>query len=123
MELTLQWLEALQQQCRLDGALPSQWNSGCCWCGPKEAAARSYVALAMQSLGLTQTVGVCARRLYHEVTDGGGARRPRCAVISPSTPGSRRSSTARLYKAESIYHLGTWKGLEDVESATLEWVA
>lgn len=28
-----------------------------------------------------------------------------------------------LYKAEIIYHLGPWKGLEDVEFATLEWVA
>ena len=28
-----------------------------------------------------------------------------------------------LYKAETIYHLGPWKGLEDVEYATLEWVA
>jgi putative transposase len=28
-----------------------------------------------------------------------------------------------LYKAEVIYHLGPWKGLEDVEYATLEWVA
>lgn len=28
-----------------------------------------------------------------------------------------------LYKAEVIYHLGPWKGLEAVEFATLEWVA
>jgi putative transposase len=28
-----------------------------------------------------------------------------------------------LYKAEVIYHLGPWKGLQDVEYATLEWVA
>lgn len=28
-----------------------------------------------------------------------------------------------LYKVEVIYHLGPWKGLEDVEYATLEWVA
>lgn len=28
-----------------------------------------------------------------------------------------------LYKAEVIFHLGPWKGLEDVEYATLEWVA
>jgi len=28
-----------------------------------------------------------------------------------------------LYKTEVIYHLGPWKGLEDVELATLEWVA
>jgi transposase InsO family protein len=28
-----------------------------------------------------------------------------------------------LYKAEVIYHLGPWRGLEDVEYATLEWVA
>jgi transposase InsO family protein len=28
-----------------------------------------------------------------------------------------------LYKAEVIYHEGPWKGLEDVECATLEWVA
>jgi len=28
-----------------------------------------------------------------------------------------------LYTAETIYHLGPWKGLEDVEYATLEWVA
>jgi transposase InsO family protein len=28
-----------------------------------------------------------------------------------------------LYKAEVIYHLGPWRGLEDVEFATLEWVA
>jgi transposase InsO family protein len=28
-----------------------------------------------------------------------------------------------LYKAEEIYHEGPWKGLEDVEFATLEWVA
>lgn len=28
-----------------------------------------------------------------------------------------------LYKAEVIHHLGPWKGLEDVEFATLEWVA
>jgi transposase InsO family protein len=28
-----------------------------------------------------------------------------------------------LYKTEVIYHLGPWKGLEDVEFATLEWVA
>jgi putative transposase len=28
-----------------------------------------------------------------------------------------------LFKAEVIYHLGPWKGLEDVEFATLEWVA
>jgi putative transposase len=28
-----------------------------------------------------------------------------------------------LYKAEVIHHLGPWKGLEDVEYATLEWVA
>jgi len=28
-----------------------------------------------------------------------------------------------LYKAEVIYHEGPWKGLEDVEFATLEWVA
>ncbi len=28
-----------------------------------------------------------------------------------------------LYKAEVIHHLGQWKGLEDVEYATLEWVA
>lgn len=28
-----------------------------------------------------------------------------------------------LYKTETIYHLGPWKGLEDVEYAALEWVA
>jgi len=28
-----------------------------------------------------------------------------------------------LYKTETIHHLGPWKGLEDVEFATLEWVA
>ena len=28
-----------------------------------------------------------------------------------------------LYKAETSYHLGPWKGIEDVEYATLEWVA
>ena len=28
-----------------------------------------------------------------------------------------------LYKTEVIYHLGPWKGLDDVEYATLEWVA
>lgn len=28
-----------------------------------------------------------------------------------------------LYKTEVIYHLGPWQGLEDVELATLEWVA
>ena len=28
-----------------------------------------------------------------------------------------------LFKAEVIYHLGPWRGLEDVEFATLEWVA
>ena len=28
-----------------------------------------------------------------------------------------------LYKAEVIYHLGPWQGLEAVEYATLEWVA
>jgi transposase InsO family protein len=28
-----------------------------------------------------------------------------------------------LYKAEVIHHLGPWKGLDDVEYATLEWVA
>jgi transposase InsO family protein len=28
-----------------------------------------------------------------------------------------------LYKTEVIYHLGPWKGLEDVEFASLEWVA
>jgi putative transposase len=28
-----------------------------------------------------------------------------------------------LYKAEVIHHLAPWKGLEDVEYATLEWVA
>jgi transposase InsO family protein len=28
-----------------------------------------------------------------------------------------------LYKTEVIYHLGPWKGPEDVEFATLEWVA
>ena len=28
-----------------------------------------------------------------------------------------------LYKAEVIHDLGPWKGLEDVEYATLEWVA
>jgi transposase InsO family protein len=28
-----------------------------------------------------------------------------------------------LYKSEVIHHLGPWKGLEDVEYATLEWVA
>jgi putative transposase len=28
-----------------------------------------------------------------------------------------------LYKAEVIFHEGPWKGLEDVEYATLEWVA
>lgn len=28
-----------------------------------------------------------------------------------------------LYKAEVIHHLGPWMGLEDVEYATLEWVA
>jgi hypothetical protein len=28
-----------------------------------------------------------------------------------------------LFKAEEIYRRGPWKGLEDVEFATLEWVA
>jgi transposase InsO family protein len=28
-----------------------------------------------------------------------------------------------LYKTEVIHHLGPWKGLEEVEYATLEWVA
>ena len=28
-----------------------------------------------------------------------------------------------LFKTEVIYHLGPWKGLEEVEYATLEWVA
>ena len=28
-----------------------------------------------------------------------------------------------LYKSDVIHHLGPWKGLEDVEYATLEWVA
>ena len=32
-------------------------------------------------------------------------------------------SVNALYKAEVIYHLGPWKGLEDVEYATLGWVA
>jgi transposase InsO family protein len=32
-------------------------------------------------------------------------------------------SVNALYKAEVIYHRGPWRGLEDVEYATLEWVA
>jgi putative transposase len=28
-----------------------------------------------------------------------------------------------LFKTEEIYRRGPWKGLEDVEFATLEWVA
>ena len=52
------------------------------------------------------------------------------AVIEPSV-GSRGDAYDNalaetingLYKAEVIYHLGPWKGLEDVEFATLEWVA
>jgi putative transposase len=32
-------------------------------------------------------------------------------------------SVIGLFKAEEIYRRGSWKGLEDVEFATLEWVA
>jgi transposase InsO family protein len=32
-------------------------------------------------------------------------------------------SVIRLFKTEEIYRRGPWKGLEDVEFATLEWVA
>ena len=32
-------------------------------------------------------------------------------------------SVIGLFKTEVIYHTGPWRGLEDVEFATLEWVA
>lgn len=32
-------------------------------------------------------------------------------------------SVIGLYKTEEIYRRGPWKGVEDVEFATLEWVA
>ena len=32
-------------------------------------------------------------------------------------------SVIGLYKTEEIHRLGPWKGVEDVEFATLEWVA
>jgi putative transposase len=32
-------------------------------------------------------------------------------------------SVIGLFKTEEIYRRGPWKGLEDVEFATLEWVA
>lgn len=47
-----------------------------------------------------------------------GSRPVACAGQPPSFQG-----VIGLFKTEEIYRRGPWKGLEDVEFATLEWVA
>ena len=37
-------------------------------------------------------------------------------------PFRRTARIARLYKAELVHRRGPWRGLEDLELATLEWV-
>ena len=42
--------------------------------------------------------------------------------VGDSYDNAMAESVIGLYKAEVIYHKGPWRGLEDVEYATLEWV-
>jgi len=53
---------------------------------------------------------------------GAGAEGDICSLAAP---GLRRPSPAQsvtgLYKTAMIRHAGTWRGLESVELATLDW--
>ena len=78
------------------------------------------------------------RRRRSSITATGGRNTsPSATPIAWSRPGIESSVGSRgdaydnalaetiigLYKTEVIHHLGPWRGLEDVEYATLEWVA
>jgi len=43
-------------------------------------------------------------------------------TVGDSYDNAMAESLIGLYKAEVIHHLGPWRGLDDVEYATLEWV-
>jgi putative transposase len=48
---------------------------------------------------------------------------PVCAVIRNAYDNALAESIIGLYKTEVIHRRGPWRGFEDVEYATLEWVA
>jgi transposase InsO family protein len=48
---------------------------------------------------------------------------PSVGSVGDSYDNAMAESVIGLFKAEVIHRLGPWKGLEDVEFATLEWVA
>ena len=50
------------------------------------------------------------------------ASRPRSAAAATRYDNAMAESVIGLYKTEVIRHEGPWKGLEEVEFATLEWV-
>ena len=50
------------------------------------------------------------------------ASRPRSAAAATAYDNALAESVIGLYKTEVIRHEGPWKGLEEVEFATLEWV-
>ncbi len=46
-----------------------------------------------------------------------------CRLLTHRGVNALAESVIGLYKTEVIRHAGPWRGLEDVEFATLEWVA
>jgi hypothetical protein len=53
----------------------------------------------------------------------GGMETVQLADIGDSYDNALAESVIGLYKTEEIHRRGPWKGVEDVEFATLEWVA
>lgn len=62
-----------------------------------------------------------ALRYTERLTDAGAA--PSVGSVGDAYDNALAESVIGLFKAEVIHHAGPWRGFEDVEYATLEWVA
>jgi transposase InsO family protein len=60
-------------------------------------------------------------RYTDRVVEAGAA--PSVGSVGDAYDNAMAESVIGLYKTEVIYRRGPWRGFEDVEYATLEWVA
>lgn len=58
---------------------------------------------------------------YSERLDEAGAQ-PSVGSVGDSYDNALAETIIGLYKTEAIHRRGSWRGLDDVEFATLEWV-
>jgi len=98
---------------------------------PKSGWVGSTTSISSSGAGAPSLPGVSTTRLVppaprphapHGLSSGTARATPHAAIIECCAEPEFRERTG-LYKTEVIRHRGPWRGFDDVEYATLEWVA